>query len=575
VWGLEPAGYHWTNILLHAANAVLVWVLLSRINVPGAWLGAALFALHPVNVESVAWISERKNVLSLLFFLLALLQWIRFLAQPPLTQSCVSASKAVPFGSARSAFHAPYLRALLFYALALTSKSTACTLPAALLLVLWLQQKPITPKRIWQVAPFVILGLGMGLLAMWWERFHQGTSGKQFAIGWLDRILIASRAIWFYTGKLLWPANLTFSYTRWNMDPSSPLAYSGLVALVVLVWLVFKGRKYFGRSVTTAGLFYVATLSPLLGFVMLYTFRYTFVADHYQYTACIGPLALAGAGLRVLRNGAHKPANTLTAASDGSEPKPDVPAFRTFGVSIASVLIATSLGILTWQQCHMYSDAETLWRTTIARNPQSYLAHNNLGTHLLRRGHTDEAILHFNRVLELQPDYEIGHYNLGNALLQEGLTKVAINELETAIRLKPDYASAHNNLANVLLHTGRARAAVEHYEMAAKLRPKNADASNNLSWLLATSPDATIRNGPKALTFARRAEELSQGRDPVYIATLAAAYAEMGRFEEAMVTARRAQALAALQRSTGLSMALIEQVNLYAQSKPFRDTKSL
>lgn len=570
LWGLDPAGYHWTNIVLHCANALLVWLLLQRLKVPGPWLGAALFGLHPVNVESVAWISERKNVLSMFFCFLALLEWIRFVDRPGRRRpeqlpEPASSDRPVP-----CRHWSPYFAALGFYALALFSKSTACTLSAALLLVLWLKHKPVTLRRLGQVAPFVALGLGMGLLTIWWERVHQGTAGKEFAIGWLERILIASRAIWFYLGKMAWPVHLTFSYPKWNIDPKSVFAYGWLIASAVAGWLIIKGRKLYGRGVETAAVFYVATLSPLLGFFMLYTFRYTFVADHYQYVASVGPLALVGAALTVF--GCER--STLNARADLCGRV--AASTRSAGLRPIALLftgiILISAGTLTRQQCQMFKDSETLWRATISRNPQSYMAHNNLGAWLLRNGHTDEAILEFKRVLALQPEYEIGHYNLGNALMQKGLISEAVSELEAAIRLKPDYAAAHNNLGNVLLRNGRPREAVEHYETAARLRPKNADAANNLAWVLATSPDASIRDGTKAVTLARKAEQLSHGRDPVHIATLAAAYAETGRFEEAIVAVRRAQAIASFQGNTGLGMALMEQANFYAERKPFRDT---
>ena len=217
IWGLNPAGYHWVNFLLHAANALLVWRLLARLRVPGAWLAAAIFALHPVQVESVAWITERKNLLMGFFFLLTLCAWIKFIADQ---------------GRHPRRF---YLLALIFYALALSAKTTACTLPVVLLLILWLEKIPIDRRRLLQVTPFVALGLGMGLVTMWWERYHMGTQGGSFAIGPLERLLIASRALWFYVGKLLWPANLTFSYPRWTMSPCQILhAYGWLLATAVV-----------------------------------------------------------------------------------------------------------------------------------------------------------------------------------------------------------------------------------------------------------------------------------------------------------------------------------------------------
>src|SRR5882757_1371853 len=327
-WGLNPTGYHVVNILLHIANALLLWGLLARLRVPGAWVAGAIFALHPVQVESVAWITERKNVLMGLFFLLTIRAWVEFVDEQT---------------KHRWFF---YVLALLLYALALFSKTTACTLPAALLLILWLQGQRINQRQLVQLVPFVVLALGMGLLTVWWERYHQGTHGPIFAISPLERLLIASRAIWFYLGKLFWPSNLTFIYPRWIVSPTHLLEYAWLAALGGLCAVISFARRYVGRSLEVAALFFVATLSPVLGFIMLYTFRYTFVADHYQYLASIGPIALISAGV------------AQTAKSLDFE-KRVLPAF-------GAILFAV-LGVLTWQQSSSYADIETLWRTTIAR----------------------------------------------------------------------------------------------------------------------------------------------------------------------------------------------------------------
>src|SRR6266508_613647 len=282
LWGLNTTGYHWVNLLLHVGSALMVWAVLARLRVPGAWLAAAIFALHPVQVESVAWITERKNVLMGFFFLLTLLSWTRFVKE-----------------QARLTWKF-YSLALVFSVLALLSKTTACTLPAALLLILWWEKRPITWQRLMQIAAFVALGIGMGLVSIWWERYHQGARGEMFEIGLLERILIASRALWFYADKLLWPANLTFTYPRWGISASNPLDYAWLLAAAALAAVIYfarSGSRRIGRGPEVAVLFFVATLSPTLGVIMLYTFRVTFVADHYQYLACIGPLALAAAGI--------------------------------------------------------------------------------------------------------------------------------------------------------------------------------------------------------------------------------------------------------------------------------------
>src|ERR1041384_661079 len=246
LWGLNTTGYHWINLLLHVGNALLIWAVLARLKVPGSWLAAAIFALHPVQVESVAWITERKNVLMGFFFLLTLVAWIAFVderTRRPWILYCLS---------------------LVFYVLALSAKATACTLPAALFLILWLQKKPMTMRRLLQIVPFFLLGVAMGLLVVWWERYHQGTNRDVFTfLNPVERILVASRAVWFYLSKIFWPSNLTFIYPRWNIAPADLVDYTWLLAGVITCGAIYFLRRYLGRSIEVAAGFFVATLSPV------------------------------------------------------------------------------------------------------------------------------------------------------------------------------------------------------------------------------------------------------------------------------------------------------------------------
>lgn len=444
-FGLEPTGFHWVNILLHSANALLVWTVLRRLELPGAGLAALVFALHPVQVESVAWITELKNVLSLLFCLLAMLAWLAFTDERGRTRWRL------------------YLAALLLYTFALLSKSTACTLPAALLLVLWLQRAPITKSRLAQVGPFAGLGLGMGLLAVWWERYHQGTEGASFALGALDRVLLASRAIWFYAAKLIWPADLTFSYPRWTIRPDEPGAYVWPVAVVLAAAIIYVARRRLGRGVETTALFYAATLSPVLGFIMLYTFQYSFVADHYQYAASIGPVALAAAGLVRLPG--------LTGAS------------RNWARASLCVALVLALAALTWRQSGAYANVETLWRRMLANNPESVLALNNLGNLVLQRGEADNAERYFQRAIELRPDFPESHGNLGNAFAQEGRVAEALAEYQKALQLRPGLPEVRNNLGNLLAQEGREEEALAQFQQALALRPGFAEGYHSLGSL--------------------------------------------------------------------------------------------
>jgi len=469
LWDLNPVGYHWVNILLHLGNALLVWCILARLKVPGAWLAAAIFALHPVQVESVGWISELKNVLMGFFFLLTLLTWIEYVDATHKHRRIL------------------YLAALVFYLLALSAKATACTLPAALLLVLWLKQKPIGRRALLEIIPFVVLALGIGLVAVWWEKYHQGTR-MLVSLGPVERLLVASRAVWFYLGKIFWPAKLTFIYPQWRIDPTNPIAYSWPIAVAVAVVLIFYGRRFFGRSVEVAALFFMMTLGPLLGFVMLYTFRYTFVADHYQYLASIGPIALASAGLVTL----SRSSKTLQ-----------------WPVVAGCFAILGFLSVLTWRQSATYHDLETLWRTTIAKNPGCWMAYNNLGVIQFENGNVEDAIGKYQQSLGLHPDYPEAHYNLGSALLQKGDADEAIRHCEEALKIQPNEPDAHIVLGNAFMAKQEVDRAIAHYLQALHVRPDDSNAHYNLGTALKQKGDAE-----RAAQEYEKALELERDRQP-------------------------------------------------------------
>ena len=600
LWGLHSTGYHWVNILLHAANALLLWQLLRKLNIPGAWLGAAVWALHPVQVESVAWITELKNVLMCFFFLLALLAWVEFVDGKP----------------ERKWFY--YALAIIYYALSLFSKTTACTLPAALLLILWLKNCPLNVRRWTEIVPFVALGFGMGLLTIWWERFHQGTQGASFAMGIPDRLLLMSRAIWFYAGKLLWPVNLNFSYPRWNISVTDPWAYFWPALTIGSGLLIYHVRRYVGRSVEVGVLFFVSTLVPVSGAIMLYTFLYSFVADHYQYVASIGLIALAVAGMCIALRAKEKILAPVT------------------GIGLALLL-----AFLTWRQCGMYADIETLWRITCARNPGSWMAHNNLGNTLRQEGKPDEAIAQYQEVLRLKPKsaeahYNIGmalmlkgkvddaisqyrqalqldpnysdayvnlgsallhegtlddamaqylaavkirpddavaHYNLGTVLFRQGKVDEAIAHLERAVQIKPDYSDAQSNLGSALLREGRLGKAAAHFQEALQSNPENAQACDGMAWLLATVSDISLRDGKRAVELAQHANQLAKGQNPLFLRTLAAANAQLRQFDEAIQNAQAAIELAQTSGQSNLVELLNNDLKLYRAGLSFPSGK--
>ncbi len=280
LWGDSPLGYRLLNVLLHATAAVLFAALLRKLSVRGAWLAAFVFALHPVCVETVAWITEQKNTLSLVFYLAAALAYFRF--------------NETRRGSA-------YALATAFFVAALLCKTVTATLPAALLVILWWRHGRLHWRRdLLPLLPWVALGFGAGLVTTWVEFHLIGAQGEDYDLSLLQRGLLAGRVVWFYLGKLFWPVGLIFIYPRWTVEAVAAWQYVfpvGIIALIAaLAWWTRKSR-----GPLAALLLFVGTLIPALGFINLYPFKFSFVADHFQYHASLGIIAAAGAGLARVR----------------------------------------------------------------------------------------------------------------------------------------------------------------------------------------------------------------------------------------------------------------------------------
>ncbi|HMP82363.1 MAG TPA: tetratricopeptide repeat protein [Verrucomicrobiota bacterium] len=475
LWGLNPAGYHLVNVLLHALGAVLFWRVLVALGIPCAWLAAGLFALHPVQVESVAWITERKNTLSGVFYFasaLACLRWYELADQ-----------RAT--GARRWAW---YVLGLALFTCALLSKTVTCSLPAALLLIRWWKQGRIQWRDVSCMLPFFALGIGLGLHTAWLETHHVGARGDEWALSFADRCLIAGRALWFYAGKLVWPVNLTFIYPRWNINAGEWWQWLFPIAALAVLGLLWGQRNRIGRGPLVAALFFCGTLFPALGFINVYPMRYSFVADHFQYLACAGLMVPAAFLLRR--------------------------AHRHLGIPVLIVL-----GLVTWQQVRVYNNLETLWTHTITKNPAAWMAHNNLGMSLVSEGKLDQGIYHFQRALELKPDdaeflanlsgafffkrdfekaliharaavaanagYAEAHANLGNALAAVGRLDEAIAEYRRAMELKPRNAAFHKGLGTVFVGGGRIEEAMEQFQLALEMDPDDAAAHDSAGSLLA------------------------------------------------------------------------------------------
>jgi protein O-mannosyl-transferase len=602
--GLAPWAYHALNVLLHAASAVLLWRVLRQLGVRAAWLGAALWALHPVMVQSVAWVTELKNTQSGFFYLLSIFWFLKFdsrVGQP---------GRRWRWGLS-----------FLFFIFAILSKPSTVMLPIVLALCLWWRKRRVRFSDLGAIVPFVLLSALAGAWTVWEQKFHAGAMGAEWAQTPFQRVIIAGRAIWFYLGKLVWPDPLVFIYPRWRIDSSQLTAYFPVVAALAAVAALWLIRATWRRPMFFAAAYFAISLFPVLGFFDVYFFRYSFVSDHFQYLASMGPLALAG-----------------TAITGALRLLPWNAVLRPI---IIGTLLAV-LGVLTWRQAAVYNDLVTLYTATLEKNPGCWMAHYNLGIALRDRGETDKAIAHYGEAIALRPDYAEAHYNLArllvargdlddaivhyqkvllinpadaeahnnlgaalfeagqsdeaiahyekalaarpqyaeasinlgdaflakgdldgaithylsglsfspdhfeaqynlaNALLQKGQVEDAIVHYHKVLELLPQSADAHTNLGSALLRQGQSAEAIAEYRKALAVAPDNLAAQSNLAWLLATSSDPSLRNGPEAVSIAERLDRLTGGNRPLVLRILAAAYAEAGRFNEAVEAAERA-----------------------------------
>ncbi|HVM59938.1 MAG TPA: tetratricopeptide repeat protein [Verrucomicrobiae bacterium] len=530
LWKLQPLGYHLVNVFLHALNAVLLWRVLRRLEIPGSWWAAAIFALHPVEVESVAWITERKNVLSGCFYFLAVLAYLRF--RPLMDRE-----------TTRGWDWRYYPLVLVSFACAMLSKTATCSLPVALLLLVWWKTGRVERRDVLASAPMFVLGAVLGYVTIRVEK-GVGAGGAEWALSFVQRGLVTGRALWFYAAKVFWPARLTFNYPRWEIDAGVWWEYAfPLAALTVLIAL-WRLRSRIGRGPLVAVLYFLVTLGPLLGFFDVYYFRYSFVADHFQYLACIGLITLAVATVSaVVRQSAGRYA--------------------------VGLIVVAVLGMLSWRHGEAFHDEETLWGDTLTKNPRSWMAHTNLGYLFIRLGRLPDAIRENEEALRLNPGSPEAHYDLGVALAKAGRLPEAEAHWEQALRLRPNYAQAHNNLGGALLRQpGRLDEAIGHVKEALRLQPGNAEARDNLGV-------AFVRLGRVAEAKAQWEQALQLKPDDAEAhANLGNALKDEGRFEEAVAHYEQALRiepdLAAAHYNLGLSLArlgrLQEAIGQYEQA---------
>jgi tetratricopeptide (TPR) repeat protein len=501
LWGDWTTGYHLFSILLHASSALLVVRIVRRLGLRGAWLAGALFALHPVMVESVAWMTELKNTLSGVLCLGAALTYLKF------------DDERAPNGDSHANKH--YAAALALFLLGLLVKSVIATLPAALLVVCWWRRGRLSWRRdVVPLLPFFAVGIAAGLLTAWVERKLIGAEGAEFTLSVLERCLIAGRAVWFYLAKLVWPAELVFIYPRWHLDPAA--AWQSLYpAALLLVAALCWGLRHRSRAPLAVLLYFVVTLFPALGFFNVYPFRYSFVADHFQYLAALGPLV---AGAALLARGLERLGERLPRA-------------------VSPLLVAALpalLFVLTWNQSRLYSDAETLYRAVLAGNDDCWMAHTNLGLLLMDDGRSDEAMEHLQKAFAIHPLKADAYNNLGLLLAHLGRTEEAMADYRRALALNPDHADAHNNLGILLARAGHRDEALAHYQRALALHPGHAEVHYNLGDLLGDLG----RTGEAAAEYERALE-----LDPTYADAhnnLGLLLADAGRTAEAIAQFRQA-----------------------------------
>ena len=545
LWGFAPAGFHAVNLLLHCANAMLLWRLLTRLAVPGAWVAAALFAVHPVHVEAVAWVIGRKDLLATLFCLAALLTWLRFVAQPYATHRTRR-----------------YVLALGLFAAGLLCKSIGVTLPAALLIHCWWTQGRVTGTDLLRVAPFFAVGLGIAAADM---TYYEEVIDVDFTL--TERVLIAAHALWFYVGKLLWPAPLVVIYPHWDVNVADPLtwAYVGAaVAVAVALWVL---RHRIGRGPLAGALFFAVTLSPVLGLVEYGYMQFSFVTDRYQYLADVGALAvLVGAAASLLQVETRFPAavRALPATVRALGP-------RGWGAAGVTAGILMVLGTLTWRQAGIYRDEPTFFRYIVSHNSTARDAHLNLGKALFESDRAEEALAAYHIAVAQRPDSYKAQFSVGLVLAHLGRLAEAEPYLRRTLELNPHYRDAHFVAGRTFAGLGRLDEAERHYLRALELDPADLPTYVNLGALLvgaqrfaAAEPHlqraleidpydagtllnmALARFGrqryAEALDFYRRVVEMQPDHAAAHSGMGAALY-YLGRAEEALASIDRALAL--------------------------------
>jgi Flp pilus assembly protein TadD len=564
-WGPHPGCYHAVNMLLHAVSAVLLWRLLAGLKIPGAWLAAAIFAVHPVCVNSVARIAEMKNTLSLPFFLLSFWFYLPNLNPNPERH----AMAALRYGLSLAAF-----------VLALLGKTSTIMLPLVLLACVAWQRGRITREDLLRTSPFFVLALAFGLMSSWFQK-HQQLVGMTlpFESFW-ERLAMAGRVFWFYLGKALLPLNLNLVYPQWKVDATAPASCIPDLLFCAVILVCWRFRRGWGRHVLFGLGVYALTLFPVLGFFDSQFLTRWRVSDHLQYLPLIAPVTLAVAGMASLL---------------------PVAAFRCMAAALVGLL-----SFLTFQRAQVFSSEESLFRDTLAKNPAAWGIQSDLGVILAARKNYPEAVEHFAASLQSNPDNPDAQSNLGQTLAAQGKLEEAEPHYLAALKRKPNDPETHKRFATALMRQGRNREALFHLRMAlalsskpdirmrldcatllhqtgdlrgavAQLRqvlllqPDSVEALNNLAWLLATASDDNLRDGAEAVRYAEWASRLPPVKEMCVPGTLAAAYAEAGRFADAVATAEKAVEMETADGETRFAAINQQLLRLYRAGRPFHE----
>jgi tetratricopeptide (TPR) repeat protein len=489
LWGPDPALYRVINILLQGAASVLMWRVLLRLGVPGAWVAAAIFAVHPIQVDSVVWVSERVNVLSGTFFLLAILAYLRFEKQR------------------KEAFFASALGSFL---LAVLSKTSVVVLPAVLVLIRVWQRRRWTAGDGLRLAPFFALSAVFAWITIHHEQTQAGAQGEAWEAGLLERVAIAGNIFWFYLLKSFIPWNLMWAYPRWSIDPSSVWACGpGVGAVILFIALVGLGRR--ARSLLAACVYYLIALFPVLGVFNIYYFRYSYVADHFCYLAVMGVFATVGAiGFWLVTN------HVSWSAAGNVWP------FR-----IISGIVVLLLAGLNIARQPTYRNSETLFQATLAQDPGDCFTGVNLGLLHFQRGDVEGAGRAYRTVIEHNPSCDRAYSNLGDVYLTQGRREEAIQVLQEAIRVNPRSTEALHNLGAGHHEAGRLAEAVGYYEQVLTINPYSRRSLKNLALAY-----ASLGQAEKAMEYSERTLAISPG-DTVVRRRLADWLERAGRLDEA------------------------------------------